>query len=814
MKPKKKYNKNVIALGIVFCLVPLGHLLVNAEQPAVLLINEVMYHPTENEGTNEWIELYNPTSEPIDVTGWTLTDEKETDQLQADTDHGDGTTVVPPGGYALITDKGTTVYDVFTVAENAIRLSVDDSTLCGYGLNNDQEKILVKDLTGTPIDAIEWGADYDEVPGIPAPLVAKGSSLARSQDTDMDDSSLDFIESTTPTPGSVNIVTTQDVQQNNTDEGQVVQTPPVLITELYYHTHSNINNEFVRLCNPTSSPVDVSGWYLTDEPWKEPDDQAKIIFPDHTMFPANTSWFVTKNASDFRWETGKLPEYEYGNDSRNDTMHLLTYKTVIYSNTGGCVGLYTSSAELVDLVIYGTPTQYASGWDGPPVPASGQGVILKRNTLNGTHVDTNTASDWIHPRIYGIGQTELTQHTVVFTGEITTFVSPDNSFEAITSELRKATRSISFNIYEFTNPFLCDELIAALDRQVTVTVFLEGSPIGGIDIKEYYLLQQIEAHGGTVRLMVTDNENRVHARYGFDHAKYLIIDDETVVVESCNWASTGVPKDPTYGNREWGMIIRNKDVAAVFLQVFSEDSNPLRCDSYPLSAMNVTLPPDFISKKTIPRGSYTPRFTAQTFNGTQSVTPVFSPDTSEQLLCDAISNATTTIYIEQLYIYKDWDEQISPLVERLVNKSSQGVDIKVILDYNPDYTDTIAQLNDTKQYLEENGISVKFISTAWSPFVTVHNKGMIIDNTTVLVSSINWNQQSVTLNREAGVLVENPTVATYYAAVFLSDWNLDAHRNSAPGFSWADYKNLLLIAVVCTITGALVVRDWRKRKWR
>jgi len=812
MKRKNKYRKNVVVLSIVFCLVPLGHILVNAEPPAVLLINEVMYHPVENEGTNEWIELYNPSSEPIDITGWTLADEKETDRLQADPDHGDGTTVIPPEGYAIVTDIGTTVYETFSVDENAVRLSVDDSTLCGYGLNNEQEKILLMDPTGTLIDAIEWGKDYDDVPGTPAPLVAEGSSLARVQDTD--NSSMDFVESTTPTPGSKNIVTGKNDQQTDTEEGNITQAPSVLITELYYHTHANINNEFVRICNPTPSPVDVSGWYLTDEPWKEPDDQAKIIFPDHTIFPANTSWYITKNAADFLWETGILPEYEYGNSSRNGTARLLNHKTVIFSNTGGYAALYTSSPGLVDLVIYGSTNQMVSGWDGPAVPASGQGVILKRNTRNGTPVDTDTAADWIHPRICGIGQSDLSPYTVVFTGEVTTFVSPDNSFETIASELRKATQSIYFNIYEFTNPFLCDELIAALDRKVAVVMFLEGSPIGGIDNKEYYLLQQIEAHDGIIRFMVSDNENRVHARYGFDHAKYLVIDNDTVIVESCNWASTGVPKDPTYGNREWGLVIRDTDVAAAFLQVFMDDSNPLRCDSYPLSAMNVTLPPDFFITKTVPHGLYTPRFTAWTFNGTYTVTPVFSPDTSEHLICDAISAANKTIYVEQLYIYKDWDEQISPLVERLVNKSSQGVDVRVILDYNPEYTETIQQLNDTKQYLEENGIRVKFISTAWSPFTAIHNKGMTVDNTTVLVSSINWNQQSVTLNREAGVLLENPAVASYYAEVFLSDWRLEPHQTSTPGSSWADYKNLILIAVVCGITGALIVRDWRKRKWR
>lgn len=814
MKTKKKFSKVALVIFITCVFVLTYPQPLKAEQPIHLLINEVMYHPTENEATNEWVELYNPTIYPIDILGWTLADEKETDTLEADEVHGNGTTLIPPESYALITDKGTTVYETCTVAVNAVRLSVDDSTLCGYGLNNQAEKILLKNSDGFLIDAIEWGNDYEDVPGTPAQSVTKGHSLARSQEADQDDSSLDFSESSTPTPGSRNIFTTDETQHNQNEEQQTTPSASVLITELYYNAHANVNNEFVRLCNPTNHPVDISGWYLTDEPWKEPDDQAKIIFPDHMILPSNISWFVTKNASDFLWETGRHPDYEYGSKSYNGTTPLITYKTVTFSNTGGLVALYTSSSALVDLIMYGSTTQYASGWDGPTIPSSGQGVILKRNMVNGTPVDTNTAADWTHQRIYGIGQSEFIPRTIRFTGELTTFVSPDNSFEAITREIHRATRSIYMNMYEFTNPFLCDELINALKRQVTVTLFLEGSPVGGITSTEYYLLQRVADNGGIVRFMVSDDQNNVHARYRFDHAKYLIIDNETVIIESCNWANTGVPKDPSYGNREWGVIIRNKNISDYFLQVFTADSDPQRCDSYPLDAMNYSLPSDFTLATTVSTGSYTPRCTLQLITGPCIVTPVLSPDTSQELICDAIDAAQTSILIEQLYIYKEWDEQLNPFLEHLINKSNQGVSIKVILDYNPGYTDTVALLNDTKLYLEEHNISVKFISPEWSPFTTVHNKGMIIDNTTVLISSINWNQQSVTLNRETGVIIENPQVASYYATVFFSDWYLDVRSGATAGFSWADYKNLMLIALVCGITAALIIRDWRKRKWR
>lgn len=46
---------------------------------ADVLINEVMYDPELNENYYEWIELYNPTNQSINLTGWSITDNPATD---------------------------------------------------------------------------------------------------------------------------------------------------------------------------------------------------------------------------------------------------------------------------------------------------------------------------------------------------------------------------------------------------------------------------------------------------------------------------------------------------------------------------------------------------------------------------------------------------------------------------------------------------------------------------------------------------------------------------------------------------------------
>jgi len=169
-----------------------------------LLINEVMYDPTQKDNFNEWIELYNPTNNPVDVDGWRIVDNNEEDLIEGDDVNGNGTTIIPPHGYAIITDSNTLVYDNFTIPENAIKLRVEDNDI-GNDLGNKNDKIILKNATGSMIDAIEWGSDYSDVPGSPIPDVNEGYSIARYTNVDTDDTLADFYDEDNPTPGSENM---------------------------------------------------------------------------------------------------------------------------------------------------------------------------------------------------------------------------------------------------------------------------------------------------------------------------------------------------------------------------------------------------------------------------------------------------------------------------------------------------------------------------------------------------------------------------------------------------------------------------------
>lgn len=53
----------------------------------------------------------------------------------------------------------------------------------------------------------------------------------------------------------------------------------------------------------------------------------------------------------------------------------------------------------------------------------------------------------------------------------------------------------------------------------------------------------------------------------------------------------------------------------------------------------------------------------------------------------------------------------------------------------------------------------------------VHNKGIIVDGRSVLVSSANWSPSGALRNRDAGLIMHDPEIAAYFEGVFDFGWN-------------------------------------------
>ncbi|MFX1598413.1 MAG: phospholipase D-like domain-containing protein [Promethearchaeota archaeon] len=351
-----------------------------------------------------------------------------------------------------------------------------------------------------------------------------------------------------------------------------------------------------------------------------------------------------------------------------------------------------------------------------------------------------------------------------FTGikNVTAYTSPDSSYDLTIEYLRSAKFEIDIEIYSISNGFLVKELNDALARNHTMemnVIISEGHASGAEthwSRATMYNLSQAKASIPAPNLNIFESNG---TEFTFTHAKFIIIDREVVLVQSSNWAKTGIPPDSSYGNREWGVAIKDQSIVNYFLNVFANDmliatpyvQNPAHEDT--LSGY-------------IPTGSYpdSPNpFSSQEFVGSMSIQPVLSPDNSNATIIQLLRSATSTIDVQQMYIKRYWDAGDDYFLEELIAAAGRGVTIRVILDGDSSGMDVV------RTYLIGNGIETVFDNNTY--FEWTHNKGVIVDGKIVLVSSINWSYESVNENREAGVIIYSRDIANYFTHVFEWDWS-------------------------------------------
>jgi hypothetical protein len=281
-----------------------------------------------------------------------------------------------------------------------------------------------------------------------------------------------------------------------------------------------------------------------------------------------------------------------------------------------------------------------------------------------------------------------------------------------------------------------------------------------------------------------------------------------------NWKTTGVPIITTAGNRGWGIVVRNQEVATQFLRVFNHDWNTDMMDSYAfnLSDTKYGAPPeDFVMSYNVFGGNYRPRFPSKTINSRFTVTPVFCPDStldSNGSILEMINSATKSVLIEQLDCNIDWDtkgRKIDNLyLKAAIDAARRGCEVRILLDSAFSYAENPALDNyDTVQYInsiahKENligNLQAKLIyltgSTGKNSLDKIHNKGIIVDGEKTLVSSINWATGSVVHNRESGVIVENPKVAEFFTEIFNYDWNLSVQEYIEAYVLHSDTRDLI-----------------------
>jgi phosphatidylserine/phosphatidylglycerophosphate/cardiolipin synthase-like enzyme len=499
------------------------------------------------------------------------------------------------------------------------------------------------------------------------------------------------------------------------------------------------------------------------------DGKEGFRFPPGTKI--NGILTIARSGTAYEQSHGKLPDFEW-----------LDYSPLVPNVINGHPLRMANANDVLMLYEDGNLVQKVS-WPQDCKPREGQIHYLENGVWD--------------PRPLMIGQSRFSP-AVFYNVSVTTFVSPDCSDDMFMYAVNQASDEVLLNVYEFSSPAMADTLIAARDRNVDVRIFLEGGPVGGIPPEEKGVIWKMTDRGIPVSVM--ESHNSIPAPYRYNHGKYIVIDRKSLLITSENFKYSGFPPTGVNGNRGWGVYLEDPGLAGYFSTVYITDSQGIFVNAYNGSRGDL---------ESIPARKHTGDFLPAYFEGA-TVYPVIAPDTSNQVTA-LINSAQSSIEIEQAYITNDSPSRLNPYLSAAINASRRGVHVRVLLDSfwfniedekdNDEMVDIINRIGRSENIpLEARCAELLLIDVD-----KIHNKGLIVDNQFVLVSSINWNSVSPNFNRETGVIIDHPEVAQYFLTVFEDDWQPSVKSQ------WTSSDSVKIIIVIAVFISLIALYYYRGR---
>jgi len=218
-----------------------------------IVITEIMQNPSMVwDSVGEWFEIYNADDAPVDLNGWTITDELN------DTHVVSGSLVIEPGEYLVFGRNG----------DGSVNGGVEVNHVTGADifLFNSSDRLVLLDEDGEEVDRVVWdnGATFPDPNG--ASMSLTSLSIDNAKGSDWCTATTVFGDGDLGTPGRANSCAT----------GQ-----RVIVSEIMHNANavSDINGDWFEVYNPNGFTVDLSGWTIKDDDYDTHTVSGPLVVP-------------------------------------------------------------------------------------------------------------------------------------------------------------------------------------------------------------------------------------------------------------------------------------------------------------------------------------------------------------------------------------------------------------------------------------------------------------------------------------------------------------------------------------------------------
>ena len=679
---------------------------------------------------NDWVEVFNNGTSPIDLLRWRIdtdsnrlfiTELADVDSINQNivTTNSSKTTLLNPGEYTLISLPRSFLMPIDLIhMYNPDGVMVTTSNVHGEGITSNTCESWISE------DGVNW------------------------------------FSGAYPTPGSANIQATDFATAQD-----------IIITRV-----SPYDNEFIQIKNIGENDAFFNGWTININ-----DGTLVECTIINNMFFSPQSTIVFAEDSDITDNDGMAEIITQDtNLLLGEATTYLNFDDIGCSNlyipdSGVAISLKDPNGVLSDTFVFDSGPASQDGWSSeaisiPTSSVSNDEFVYVRGDGCSFLPDTDTADDWKHHwSITGsMGTLCLQSEFAQSEALIVPIIGPQNGLLELKQFIDDSQTSLKIQLYQLQDAYLVQALLDALQRGVSVELMLDSGCINcniwsetDLQYKNDFAYTLIQA-GATVYEFNTGSDEP----YLYLHSKVAVRDSSSVWMSSGNWKSSSVPAPGVRGNVEWSIIIDNLELAHMVDQQFNLDihwSEMMSLSDYDQY--------NFYAPNTIGGGGV--QAAIQTSVSGELLT---CPENCVTKITDFIRSANSEVLLSQQTLDVDWaygwgDE--NPIITALHDMAMNGVGVHLIIngayldDDDQEVVDLFNEVWNGSQGLDASAI----VMSEDDDVSKLHNKGIIVDGESVLVSSINMGSSAMNRNREMGVIIHSAAITQYYLDAWHVDWN-------------------------------------------